>query len=112
MSSVYNLLRLLTTRQGDKESLLDYMERLKIERNVVKSQFGIDLFHGFSENTKEYKHTEDLAKKQALKDMSFDKIMACIQLRNSNRSKYATLITNRSSDYSMGVKNTLKHYWK
>ena len=75
MSSVYNLLRLLTTRQGDKESLLDYMERLKIERNVVKSQFGIDLFHGCTENTTEYKDTKDIAKKQALQDRSFDKIM-------------------------------------
>ena len=62
MKSAYPVLTLIDTlssliaiKQGDKEGILNYLERFKAERNVVLSLFGDTILSGYVKNTAEYK---------------------------------------------------------
>ena len=48
------MISLITLKQGDKESLLSFLERFKSERNVVVTLLGDKLIDGYVENTQEY----------------------------------------------------------
>ena len=103
MTAITSIVNLLDTKQDKEESLLDYTDRLKAARDTVKSQFGDDIFHQFVKNTKEYKNEVDATKQGALLNASFDKVIACLQLRNSDKDKYGSLVTKINSDYSLGL---------
>ena len=72
--SVYPVLRLIESlasmmkvKQGDNESLVNYLERFKSERNMTRSLFGSRFLDSFVENTLEYQNLplgSDLATQQ------------------------------------------------
>ena len=47
--------RLLNMKQREKENLLDYLERFKQEKSIVKSHLGDEFLDTFVEHTEEYK---------------------------------------------------------
>ena len=90
------------TKQMDNESLLDYAKRFKENRDVLKSQIGTNLLDEFAESTAEYKATSSSLEKQNLKACAFNRWAAYILIKNSDMSKYGSLLNGMATQYAMG----------
>jgi hypothetical protein len=55
----------------------------------------------FVENTREYQEEEEASKIKEMKDGAFNKWMAYLLIRNSNQSKYGSLLNGLVSQFSM-----------
>ena len=53
---------------------------------------GTDILDKFVENTRKYQETTEVEEKKELKDGAFDKWMAYLLIRNSDQSKYSSLL--------------------
>ena len=53
------LYEFMRVKQGDKESLIDYLNRFKSEVEVVKRLFGKSITDGYAEAKDEYKNATD-----------------------------------------------------
>ena len=68
--------RMLNLKQFETEGLLEYVNRFKQTRDIMKSHVGTDILDRFIENTREYRDESDVALQQVMKDGAFDKWMA------------------------------------
>jgi hypothetical protein len=82
--------RMLNLKQSEKEGLvLDYVNRFKESRNIMKSHVGTDILDKLVENTLEYYEGESNATlKQDMKYKAFNRWMAYLLIRNSDQAKY------------------------
>ena len=95
-----SLRNFINLKQKEDENLVDYVTRFKSAKNVLKSLEGSDILHKFVEHMPKY-GTASGTEQQAMKDESFDRWMAFLLIKNSNQSKYGSLITGLSSQYSL-----------
>jgi len=72
-SIVGHITRWLNAKQHEDESLLDYVKRSKYNRDIVKSQIGSEILHGYVKNTKAYKDGTQTEKDDML-DASFEEL--------------------------------------
>ena len=95
------ILNMLHIKQLENESLLEYIKRFKQMRDIAQSHVGTDILDKFIENTCEYQDENDALKQQDMKDGAFDKWMAYLLIRNSDQSKYGSLVNGLVSQFSM-----------
>jgi len=95
------LRRLITMRQFDDESILDFVKRFKQQRDIVKSHIGKKFLDEFVEHTENYRNENDPAKKAKMKDGAFDRAMAVLLMDTADKNKYGTLMRGYISQYSM-----------
>ena len=55
LTPIDTLSALVNMKQGEKEGILTYLERYKVERNVFLSLFGETVLDGYVKNTDKYK---------------------------------------------------------
>ena len=56
LTLIQSLASMTRVRQGETESFLNYLERFKLERNVMRSLFGSSLLDAFIKNNLDYKN--------------------------------------------------------
>ena len=95
--------RVTGLRQREDESLLDYVKRFKQQADVFKSIIGKKLFDEFIESTEEYRKQTDANKQTELKKNAYEQWIAYLILRNSDQSKYGSLVQHLTSQFSLGT---------
>jgi hypothetical protein len=102
LAIIETISRFVNLRQLDDEDLITYVKRFKAQKDIVKEQLGKNFLSDFVEWTQEYK---DLAgqtnEQQELKKTALEKFQAELLIRNSDKTKYGTLITTLTSQFSM-----------
>ena len=101
ISLIEAITRLLNLRQKENESLIDYLERFKQERNIASSQLGRGFLGSFVENTPEYIEADSLTRIE-MKKTAFDQMMAIAFLRGSNQGDYGSIMEGFQTQYSLG----------
>ena len=97
--------RLLNIRQREKEGLLEYMERFKQEKAIVKSHLGEDFLHEFVEHTDEYKdyvQNQDTTAAASLKTKAFETYTTGIFMNGADKGRYGDLLDGLSNQYALG----------
>ena len=94
--------RIVNIKQMENEDLLDYVKRFKQARDITKSHVGTEILDTFVENTLEYKSITGANRKAEMKRDAFERWMAFLLIRNSDQAKYASLVNQLISQYSMG----------
>ena len=106
LALVETLMGWITTRQGEKEGLLSFLERFKSERNVVISLLGDHLIDGYVENTQEYKDIPDgdttvqERLQNEMKKSALAKFSAILFLKQSQQERYSTLLKEFRQSYA------------
>ena len=79
-------------RQQDKEGLVEYMERFKQQKNILKSLIGENFWDSFVETTKEIKKIDevyyDADEIIKMKTNAFEAWSAVVSMRVSDKRKY------------------------
>ena len=90
------LMSFLRLRQGENESLLDYLGRFKSETKVVTRLFGKKLVDDFVENKKEYRDLPktDIDAKKSLKEKEWDKFKVVLFLQNADTSRFGEMLVD------------------
>lgn len=96
------LMRLITAKQGENESLLDYIQRFKQLKDVAVSHVGDDLLSQFAERQVEYVNQATTLGKEKYKGEVFEAWMAYLIIRGSDQNKYGSLANNFTTQYSLG----------
>ena len=96
------LYEFMRVKQGEKESLIDYLNRFKSEVEVVKRLFGKSLTNGYTENKDAYKNlastdTDQMAK---MKAESWEEFIAVLFLRNSNHARFSGMLLEFRKSYA------------
>ena len=97
--------RLLNIRLREKEGLLEYMERFKQEKAIVKSHLGESFLNEFVEHTDEYKeHVANMEATAAksLKTKAFETYSTGIFMNGADRARYGDLLDGLSNQYALG----------
>ena len=94
LTTVEILLNFLKCRQGDKESLVDYLSRFKSERDVVYRILGTGFLDGLARNSKDWDDTWTDEEKKVFKAKELKKFIAVLFLRNSDHSVYSELLVD------------------
>ena len=91
MEVLYEFMRV---KQGDKESLIDYLNRFKSEVEVVKRLFGKNITNGYAESKQAYKDlgSGDDAGRAKMKADSWNEFIAVLFLRNSNHARFNSML--------------------
>jgi hypothetical protein len=95
------MIRMLNIKQIGNEGLLDYVKQFKQSCDTMKSHVGTDILNKFVENTREYQEEEDALKMKEMRDGAFDKWMAYLLIRNSDQSKYGSILNGLVSQFSI-----------
>ena len=102
--------RFVNLRMYENEEILDYLDRIKQEKNIVSSLQGKKCLDQFVENTQEYQDTSndvnlgasDIALKQSkMTDEAFEVFSAAVFLRGAGKC-YGTLNDEFRSQYAGG----------
>ena len=105
---------LLSVRQGEKESLLSYLERYKSEKNVMEVLVGKSFLNKFVEQSPEYQMVEgdstltSAAKKEMqdeLRDRTRDSFYALLFLRGGDQKRYGKLLPEYRQAYANGQRD-------
>ena len=96
------LISFLQIKQGDNESLLDYLSRFKSERNVMLGLVGKRLIDGYTERTPEYLAlaVTDTAGKDLMKRQELDKFMAILFLRNAEQDRFGEMMVEYRKSFA------------
>ena len=90
----------LNVKQGDKESLLDYLNRFKSEVVVVKQLFGTSITDYNAENKDEYKGAPDDDTRKKVKKDSWNEFISVLFLRNSNHQRFSSMMLEFRKGYA------------
>jgi hypothetical protein len=96
------LLQFLNCKQLNNESVKDYLKRFKSVRDGVSQHMGKDFPHEFTKSTEEYTTAQDATKQQGMIDGSYARWLAYLLIKNSDQSKYGSLVNGLTSQFSMG----------
>ena len=90
------LMSFLRIRQGENESLLDYLGRFKSETEVVTRLFGKKLVDGFTENKKEFCDlpATDTVAQNAVKEKEWEKFKVILFLRNVDTFHFGDILVD------------------
>ena len=88
-------------KQKQDENPIDCLTRFKSAENVLKSHVGSKALHNFVEHTEECHGENDPTKKLEMKNESFDKLIACLLMRNSDQKKHGSLLEGLSTQHGM-----------
>ena len=86
------LQRIVNMKQYKKENLVQYTERFKHEKSVIKTILGTNFLDKFVESTKEFQDLSDDKEKKKLKAEAFEKWMAVLYIKNSDQRKYGSCL--------------------
>ena len=95
--------RMVTIKQEESESLLDYVKRFKQNRDITKSHIGENILDGFVETLPDYRNETDITIQAALKTAAFETWMSYLLIVKSDKTKYGSLINGLQSQFSMGT---------
>jgi hypothetical protein len=95
------LIRLLTAKQYEGESLNDYVKRFRQLRDMVKNQLGNKCLNEFIEHVKPYQPATPAEQKQMKKDAT-NKYLAYVFLLGCDQTKYGTVNRGLTSQFSLG----------
>ena len=95
------LLQMVNIKQQEKESLIDYIKRVKQAKDVLVSHVAADILNTFIEHTEEYQKAVFDTDKAQMKKEAFGRWMAYLTLKNSDQKRYGSLVTVMASQYSM-----------
>ena len=89
----WDIVQFLKCKQGEKESLLDYLSRFKSERDVLYRILGKKFLNGFTENLPGWNGDtmSDDAKKK-FKEKELNKFLAVLFLQNADYGTYNYLL--------------------
>jgi hypothetical protein len=96
------MLRFLTCKQLENESVNNYVKRFKGVRDGISQHMGKDFLHDFVKSTKDYTSTQDATKQQEMIEGSYPRWTAYVLMKNSDQSKYGLLVNGLTSQFSMG----------
>ena len=82
----------LRCKQGEKESLVDYLSHFESERDVLFHLRGKDFLDGFSEKCPGYAALSTSDEEKAFKKKELDKFLAVLFLHNVEQNRYADLL--------------------
>ena len=102
---------MLNIKQMENENLIYYVKRFKQARDILMSHIGSKVLDQFIETTPEHRAAiddMDLPRATELKADVFGRWMAFLLLKNSDRSKYRSLLNGLTSQYSMDNNQYLK----
>ena len=92
--------RLINFKQQDHEGLLDFTNRFKQAKDVLKSHIGDEFLKPFVKKQAKYKESST-EKQKSMEDEAWDKWIAYMMIRASDDKKYKSLKETMSSQYSM-----------
>jgi hypothetical protein len=95
------IIRLMTMKQQDNESLMDYVKRFKQNRDVLRSHLGTQWLEEFVGQQSFYLKA-DLADRGKIEDDAFGQLMAYLLIRFADPNKYGSLQKHLASQYSLG----------
>ena len=96
------LISFLQIKQGNNESLLDYLSRFKSERNFMLGLVGKRIIDGYTERTPEYLAlaVTDTAGKDLMKRQELDKFMAILFLRNAEQDRFGEMMVEYRKSFA------------
>ena len=94
------LCEFLRVKQGDKESLIDYLNRFKSEVEVVKQLFGKSITDSYAETKDEYKSATDETGRKKVKKDSWEEFISVLFLRNSNHARFSSMMLDFSQNFA------------
>ena len=99
MSIIFDAMHnLINLKQKEEESLIDYTSRFKAAKEIMVTQVGGPLkLTKYVQSMEEPTSTTTQKEKKA-----FEQYMAFIYLRNSDHSKYGSLLNGLSTQFSLG----------
>jgi len=92
--------RCLNLKQADKESLSEFQDRFKQERNAFKIAMGTRFLDAFVEKTQEYIVETDNTERENLKIAAVEKLMAVMFVENADRRIYGEMIDSYVLDFA------------
>ena len=94
---LYDFMRI---RQGDKEPLIDYLNRFKGEVNVIKRLFGKSMTDAYAETKDDYKNAVDDDARAKVKAESWDEFVSVLFLRNSNQARFSSMMLDFRKNFA------------
>ena len=90
------LCEFMKIKQGDKESLIDYLNRFKSEVEVVTRLFGKGITDGYAQSRQEYQDlpANELTAMAKLKSETWNEFVAILFLRNSNNARFGSMLVD------------------
>jgi hypothetical protein len=91
---------LVNLKQQEDETLIDYTGRFKSAKDILIAQIGGPIkLTKFVPTMASY----DASQAEKFEKLAFEQLMTFIYLENADRSKYGSLITGLSSQFSLGM---------
>ena len=90
-------------KQGENETLLEYLSRFKSEAEVINRLFGKRLVDGYAEQLNDYTTAADADAKKAIKAREWNKFIAILFLRNSESGRFNEMLIDYRKDYANGI---------
>ena len=100
LTTVEVLANFLKCRQGDKESLIDYLSRFKSERDIVFRIMGKKFLDGFAENCEDWDNNWGDDRKKEFWANELKKFLAVLFLRNADHSTYNELLVEYRKSFA------------
>jgi hypothetical protein len=95
--AMYNL---MTLRQRDDESLIDYAARFKSAKDVMEANIGGPIVLTKHVNMKIESGEE--TDQEKMQRQAYQQLLAYMYMRNADRNKYGILFNGLSSQFSLG----------
>ena len=97
---------LLGIKKGRKESLVNYLERFKSERNVMLTLFGRNMLDVYVENTQKYKDItgtddENSSCQAEMKEAARERFFAVLFLKGSDQKRFTTNPTEKRTFFCL-----------
>jgi hypothetical protein len=98
-----SITRFMTCKQLKNESLTDYVKRFKSNQDGLAQTMGKAFLKKFVENTREYQDEPDVDKQNAMYKAAYPRWTAYMLMKNRDQGKYGSLMTNLTTQFSMGT---------
>jgi hypothetical protein len=95
------LVRLVTVKQHDHESLMDYVKRFKQLRDVAVSHLGTEFLDKFVSQQSFYLEAKP-SDRSKIEDEAYEQFMAYLLIRGADPNKYGSMQKNLASQFSLG----------
>ena len=100
LTTVEILANFLKCKQGEKESLIDYLSRFKSKRDIVFRIVGKKFLDGFAEQCEDWEDEWTDDQKNQFRSNELKKFLAVLFLRNADYSTYNELLVEYCKSYA------------
>ena len=99
------LARYTKIRQGENESLIDYLSRFKSETEVVTRMFRKNLISGIAKQTKAYRDIPDtnVNDQEEVIEKDWDRFKAILFLRNAESTQFGDLLIDYRKEFANNI---------